>query len=179
MPLANYCLRCGHALEERLADGALRPVCPQCGRVHFFDPKVAVGVVVEHEGRLLLVRRRNAPEQGKWAIPAGFVDAGEDPARAAEREGLEETGLQLRVTALVEVYARQGPTEGADILIIYRAEVVGGMLAASDDAVEVAYFAPDDLPELAFASTHRVVARWRGRASAPGGPDSGAILDSV
>ena len=46
MPLANYCLRCGHALEERHAAGALRPVCPQCGRVHFFDPKVAVGVIV-------------------------------------------------------------------------------------------------------------------------------------
>ena len=100
MPHANFCLRCGHALEERQADGALRPVCPQCGRVHFFDPKVAVGLVIERAGQLLLIRRRNAPGQGLWSIPAGFVDAGEDPARAAEREALEETGLTVRVTAL-------------------------------------------------------------------------------
>jgi len=171
MSPANFCLRCGHALEQRLAEGALRPVCPQCGRVHFFDPKVAVGLVVEQAGRLLLVRRRNEPEQGKWAIPAGFVDAGEDPARAAEREGLEETGLKLHVTQLVEVYGRQGPTEAADILIIYQAQVVGGALIPGDDAAEVAYFAPGHLPELAFASTHRVIARWR--------RDSGRLLDSV
>lgn len=171
MSLAQYCLRCGHALEERMASGALRPVCPQCGRVHFFDPKVAVGVMVEQAGRLLLIRRRHAPEQGKWSIPAGFVDAGEDPARAAEREGLEETGLKLLVTGLVEVFGRQGPTEGADILIVYRAEVVGGALAPGDDAAEAGYFGPGDLPELAFASTHRVVAHWQAR---PPGDQSGA-----
>ena len=170
MPVANFCLRCGHPLEERQAAGALRPVCPQCGRVHFFDPKVAVGVVVEDAGRLLLIRRRHDPERGKWSIPAGFVDAGEDPARAAEREGLEETGLQLAVTELVEVFGRQGPTEGADILIIYKAAVVGGALAPGDDAAEAAYFGPEDLPELAFASTHQVVARWRARGRATGGP---------
>lgn len=173
MSLAQFCLRCGHALEERPAAGALRPVCPQCGRVHFFDPKVAVGVVVEQAGRLLLIRRRHDPEQGKWSIPAGFMDAGEDPARAAEREGLEETGLKLRVTQLVEVYGRQGPTEAADILIIYQAEVVGGALAPGDDADEAAFFGPGRLPELAFASTHRVVAQWQARQPAanpgPGG----------
>jgi ADP-ribose pyrophosphatase YjhB (NUDIX family) len=160
MPVANYCLRCGHALEQRVAEGAVRPVCPNCGRVHFFDPKVAVGLVIERDGHLLLIRRRNEPGQGLWSIPAGFVDAGEDPARAAEREALEETSLTVRVTALVEVYGRQGPTEGADIFIIYRAEVVSGELAPGDDAAEAAYFAPGVMPDLAFASTHRVVGRW-------------------
>ncbi|MCC7362587.1 MAG: NUDIX hydrolase [Anaerolineales bacterium] len=171
MSLANYCLRCGHALEVRPAAGALRPVCPQCGRVHFFDPKVAVGVIVERAGRLLLIQRRGEPEMGKWSIPAGFVDAGEDPARAAEREGWEETGLKLQVTALVEVYGRQSPTEGADIFIIYRAAVVGGALAPGDDAAAAEYFGPEHLPELAFASTRRVVARWQ----AHGGPDSDSV----
>jgi ADP-ribose pyrophosphatase YjhB (NUDIX family) len=161
MPEANFCLRCGHALEQRAVDGALRPVCTQCSRVHYFDPKVAVGLLIERDRQLLLVRRRHDPERGKWSIPAGFVDAGEDPARAAEREGLEETHLQVAVTNLLEVYARTGGSEGADILIVYRAKVIGGTLEPGDDASEAGFFSPTDLPELAFASTRLVIARWR------------------
>jgi ADP-ribose pyrophosphatase YjhB (NUDIX family) len=166
MPEANFCLRCGHALEARVADGKLRPVCPQCGRVHYFDPKVAVGLLIEHDQQILLVRRRHDPERGKWSIPAGFVDAGEDPARAAERESLEETNLQVAVTALFDVYARAQGTEGADILIVYRARVVGGVLAPGDDASEAGFFSPAAMPELAFASTQQVIDRWRAELAA-------------
>jgi ADP-ribose pyrophosphatase YjhB (NUDIX family) len=88
------------------------------------------------------------------------VDAGEDPARAAEREALEETSLQVAVTALFDVYARAAGSEGADILIVYRARVTGGLLAPGDDASEVGFFSPAALPELAFASTQQVIARW-------------------
>lgn len=161
MPEANFCLNCGHALDQREVGGALRPVCSQCGRVHYFDPKVAVGLLVEQGQQLLLIRRKHDPERGKWSIPAGFVDAGEDPARAAEREGLEETNLRLAVTALVDVYARGSDHEGADILIVYRAKIVGGSLQPGDDASEAAYFSLTGLPELAFTSTRRVIERWR------------------
>jgi 8-oxo-dGTP diphosphatase len=158
----NFCVRCGHALELRHTLGALRPVCTQCGRVHFIDPKVAVGLLVtDDHHRLLLVQRANDPERGKWSVPAGFVDAGEDPARAAEREGWEETGLRLEVTALLDVYAKGQATEGADILIVYLARAVGGELQPGDDAVQAAYFLPYALPELAFASTHKIVERWQ------------------
>jgi 8-oxo-dGTP diphosphatase len=169
----NFCQRCGHAVERRQIYGALRPVCPNCGRVHFVDPKVAVGLLIQDGSRLLLVKRDNDPERGKWSIPAGFVDGGEDPARAAEREALEETGLQVRVTGLVDVVARSRAAEGADILIVYLAEIVGGQLQPGDDAAEAGYFALDALPELAFQSTQSIVERWRsglaGSRPAPGG----------
>ena len=157
----HYCPRCGQPVERRQVYGALRPVCPACGRVHFIDPKVAVGVLIEEAGRLLLIKRGNDPERGKWSVPAGFVDGGEDPARAAEREALEETGLRVHVIGLLDVYARVQVTEGADILIVYRAEVVGGQPFPGDDAATVGYFDPDDLPELAFDSTQQIVSRWR------------------
>jgi 8-oxo-dGTP diphosphatase len=157
----NFCVRCGHPLEWREKFGAMRPVCTQCGRVHFIDPKVAVGLLVtDDQGRLLLIQRANDPEGGKWSIPAGFLDAGEDPARAAEREGLEETGLRFTVTGLFDVYPKGQPTEGADLLIVYTAVVTGGALQPGDDAAQAAYFEPDDLPALAFLSTQKLVARW-------------------
>ena len=157
----HFCPRCGHRLEHRAVYGKVRPVCPSCGRIHFIDPKVAVGVLIQDAGRLLLIKRGNDPERGKWTVPAGFVDGGEDPARAAEREALEETGLVVRVTGLFDVYARVRTTEGADILIVYRAQVVGGQLAPGDDAQAVGYFGPGELPELAFDSSVQVVTRWR------------------
>ena len=158
----NFCVRCGHALAWQDKFGAMRPVCTQCGRVHFIDPKVAVGLLVtDHQGQLLLIQRANDPERGKWSIPAGFLDAGEDPARAAEREGLEETGLRFTVTGLFDVYPKGQPTEGADLLIVYTATVTSGALQPGDDAAQAAYFAPGELPALAFVSTQRIVERWR------------------
>jgi 8-oxo-dGTP diphosphatase len=163
----NFCPRCGHPLERRQVYGAERPVCPSCGRIHFIDPKVAVGVVIQDAGRLLLIKRGNDPERGKWSVPAGFVDAGEDPARAAEREAFEETGLRVRVTGLLDVYARVRVTEGADILIVYLARVAGGQLKPGDDAEAATYFDLDHLPELAFDSTGQIVSRWRSTLPAP------------
>jgi 8-oxo-dGTP diphosphatase len=168
----NFCVRCGHAVAYREAYGKMRPVCPQCGRVHFIDPKVAVALVIERDHKLLLVRRANDPERGKWSMPAGFVDRGEDPAEAAVREGREETGLTVRITQLMDVLGKGGDTEGADILIVYRAAVVSGELMPGDDASEAGYFGLNDLPELAFASTRQVIAKWQAvlprQAGAPG-----------
>lgn len=157
----KFCVRCGQAVEYRRYEGVVRPVCPACRRIHFIDPKVAVAVIVERGAELLMIRRRSDPERGRWSMPAGFVDAGEDPARAAEREVWEETGLVVQVTSLLDVIPKTEPNEGADILIVYRAEARGGELAAGDDAAEVGYFAASRLPaELAFASTRLVLARW-------------------
>ncbi len=91
--VAHFCPVCGTALEIRERFGKLRPVCPQCGHTVFFEPKVAVVSFVTRGDQLLLVKRTNDPGRGKWALPAGFVEADEDPRAAAERETLEEDDL--------------------------------------------------------------------------------------
>lgn len=157
----TFCPACGTRLELRQVFGRVRPVCPQCGRVHFQDPKVAAAALVERQRKVLLVRRVNAPEQGKWTLPAGFVDFDEDPQSAAVRECEEETGLKVRVTNLVDViYGLEHP-RGASIVIVYRAEVAEGDLGAHDDADAVGFFGPDELPPLAFRATKLVLDRWR------------------
>jgi ADP-ribose pyrophosphatase YjhB (NUDIX family) len=153
----EYCPACGTRLERREAVGRLRPVCPSCGRVHFYDPRVAAVVLVEEEGRVMLVRRVNVPGQGKWTLPGGFVDQGEDPKLAAERECLEETGLQVRITDLIDVIYGVEHPRGASIVIAYRGELVGGQAVAGDDADLVGFFPRNDLPTLAFESTRRLL----------------------
>lgn len=156
---AKYCIQCGTALEKQFRIGQERPVCPSCGWVFFPDPKVAAAVVVKQEDKILLVRRTNQPERGKWTLPAGFVDAGEDPPRAAERECLEETGLNVKITSLLDVLYGLEHERGAHILIVYAGEITSGELRPGDDADRAEFFSLDSLPPLAFRTTELVLFR--------------------
>lgn len=152
-----FCPRCGAEVAQAERFGRLRKICPRCEWIHFADPKVAAAVLVERGEEVLLVRRAVDPLRGMWTLPAGFVDAGEDPARAAERECLEETGLHVRVTDLLDViYGLEHP-RGAHFIIIYQAEVVAGELTARDDVDQAAFFSRSSLPPLAFHSTQQVL----------------------
>jgi ADP-ribose pyrophosphatase YjhB (NUDIX family) len=158
----QFCPRCGTRVTRQERFGQVRPVCPGCDWVFFADPKVAAAVLVEREGKILLVRRVNQPYRGDWSLPAGFIDAGEDPAKAAERECLEETGLRVRVTVLLDVIAgREGP-RGADFVLYYRAELHSGELHPADDADAAGFFPPDQLPPIAFQATRQFLDRFLG-----------------
>lgn len=154
----NFCPRCGTAVVPAQRFGQIRPVCPACDWVYFADPKVAVAALIERDRQVLLVRRANDPQRGLWTLPAGFVDAGEDPVLAAERECLEETGLQVRIAGLLDVLYGQEHPRGAHIVIFYRAEIVSGYLQPADDVDRVAFFPIDQLPPLAFSTTRKILA---------------------
>ena len=142
-------------------DDRPRRVCPACGYVHFTDPKVGVGVLVVEGDRVLLVRRGVEPERGKWSLPAGFLDQGEDPRQTAAREALEEAGLTVAVEELLDVFHNPPGRGGASIFILYRARRLAGEPAPGDDADDARFFPLDALPELAFASTRAAIARLR------------------
>ncbi|MFH2103310.1 MAG: NUDIX hydrolase [Chloroflexota bacterium] len=158
----NFCPRCGEALGLAPRFGQERPVCPGCDWVYFRDPKVAAAALVVRDGSVLLIRRANEPYRGCWTLPAGFLNAGEDPARAAERECQEETGLEVRVTALFDVIPKREHLRGADIIICYTAEIIGGQLCPDDDAEEVGFFHFNDLPPLGFEATRQLLAKAQG-----------------
>ena len=161
--IANFCPICGAPTEMHERFGILRPVCSACGHIIFFSTSVAVLALITDGDQVLLVQRANDPKKGLWVTPAGFMEWDEDPAEAARREVLEETCLEVRIDRLLDVF--HTPDDGglADVVIAYAASVVGGTLQAADDAQAAAWFARDNLPELAFLPTERILARWVAR----------------
>jgi len=153
----RFCPKCGTRTNIELHFGQQRPACPACGFIYFADPKVAVAVLIEREGQVLLVQRSNDPHRGLWSLPAGFVNADEDPALAAARECLEETSLTVKIGAILDIHAGREHPRGSDFIIFYRGEVLGGALQAGDDAADAAWFERSSLPGLAFRSTKTIL----------------------
>jgi len=155
----RYCPRCGHALAERLLKSGdpARLVCDGCGFIFYLDPKIAVGTIIRvADDRLVLVRRAIEPGYGKWVFPGGYVDRGEALPAAALREAREESGLEIRLDGLVNVYSYAGRIP---VVIVYAATAVGGELQLDDESLEIAAVTPADIPwtELAFASTREAL----------------------
>ena len=149
-------------MERRGEGGMDRPVCAGCGFVQYLNPAPGAGVVVMRGDRVCLVKRRYPPKQGLWCLPTGFMEWDEDVRHTARREALEETGLEVRLTELYAVESGILPPDIPVLVVFYRAEEIGGRLAAGDDAAEVDFFALDDLPAaVAFAAHRKVLGRLR------------------
>jgi len=150
-------------LEQRRLGDRERLVCPHCGFIFYVNPTPAAGTLVEDDGHVLLIKRAVSPRRGYWAFPAGYMEADESAEEAAIRETREETGLDVVLDDLLNVYSFEDSTHQRGVLILYRAHVVGGTLQPGDDAMEARWFSPRDLPpeaEIAF-STHRdALRRW-------------------
>ena len=156
-----FCPSCATTLETKDVFGQDRPVCPNCDRVIFYDPKVAVVCIVPRDGRVLMIRRATQLGYGLWGLPGGYVDRGEVVEKAAAREVWEETGLEVEPGDLIGLFSEPG---NPVMVAVYAARETGGFLAAGTEALELGFFDVDDLPELAFPRDREVLATWRERA---------------
>jgi len=119
----------------------------------YHDPKVAVGTIIRTaDEQLVLVRRAIEPGYGLWVFPGGYVDRGEEVTSAAIREAREESGLDVRIDALVNIYSYGGRSP---IIIVYAATALGGELRGDDECLEASLFRSNEIPwdSLAFRST--------------------------
>jgi 8-oxo-dGTP diphosphatase len=160
----KFCPQCGTPLEIRFLHGHDRPACPACAFVYYAGPKVAVGVVISQEGQILLNRRAIDPGKGRWSFPSGYVDLGESTASAAVREVKEETGYDVELRGLVGVYSTASRPV---VFVVYAGDVIGGALMPNDEVEEIASFATDDLPTLAFEHDPQIVRDWQSWAGSP------------
>jgi ADP-ribose pyrophosphatase YjhB (NUDIX family) len=133
-----------------------RLVCENCGFVFYLGPKLVAGALFELDGGIVLVQRDIEPGYGKWTFPGGFVERGEKAEAAAEREVLEETGLEVRVSSIVGLYSYEGQIPA---IAVFRADVTAGKPLPLDETMDVKTFSRDGLPwaELAFPSTEQAL----------------------
>lgn len=114
-------------------------------------PSLAVDGVILVDDAIVLVKRRNPPYAGMWALPGGFVEYGETVEDAVKREIMEETGLAVEIEKLAGVYSDPGrDPRGHTASVVFLCKKVGGFLKADSDAADVRLFPLAKLPALAF-----------------------------
>ncbi|MGV8025135.1 MAG: NUDIX domain-containing protein [Anaerolineaceae bacterium] len=160
--MTYHCLLCGEELQERILENRPRLACPHCDWIYYPQLKVSAGVLLEEQGRLLLVQRAFEPWKGCWYLPAGFIEVDEDPLVGAQRETEEETGLLVSITSLRNVSMYQDDPRGNGILIVYDAERASGSLRNSIESTNVDFFSPEEIHgmHLAGSSHSLVIHQW-------------------
>lgn len=158
----RFCPHCATPLVRQVRGDRVRPVCQTCGYVQYCNPTVGVAVIVRRDDGALLLGRRGSTATfgaGQWCIPCGHVEWDEDVRFAAVREFAEETGLEVRLTEIAAVESNFHDPRQHTVGIWFHGAIAGGALMPGDDLVELAWFAPDTLPDLAFATDRRVIER--------------------
>ena len=150
----RFCPVCGAGLKSTVLKENEQPrlLCEACEFVFYLDPKLVACALVEMNNKVVLLRRASSPEKGKWVVPGGYVDRGEEVRAAALRETKEECGIHIRINGLLGVYSYAGWLE---VVIVYLSEYVSGELVAADESMEVGLWSPEEIPwqNLAFRST--------------------------
>lgn len=151
-----------------------REVCSVCGEIFYHNPlPAAAALVLDEQRRVLLIKRGIQPNKGDWCLPIGFAETGETIAEAALRELHEETGVSGRILRLIDADSWKGAVYGDLLVVTFEVKKVSGPETPGDDADEVAYFAIDRLPPLAFPSNEKAI-----RVCADLHRDDWAISDS-
>ncbi len=149
----KFCPDCGAPCETRIPDGDHNPrsVCTKCGHIHYVNPHVVVGCIVEVGDRLLLAKRNIEPALGRWTFPAGYLECGESCAAGAARETFEETEANVETLGL---FALLDIPHISQAYAVYRARLIGEHFAPTPESSEVQTVDVDQVPweELAFPS---------------------------
>ena len=124
-------------------------MCPNCGAIHYENPKLVVGCIPVWKDRVLLCRRAIEPRYGYWTLPAGFMENGESTAEGASRETMEEAGARvhdLRAFTLIDVpYVHQ-------VHLYFIATLDDLDFSSGDESLETRLFTETQIPweELSF-----------------------------
>jgi ADP-ribose pyrophosphatase YjhB (NUDIX family) len=157
----KFCSNCGSAVVQRVPPGDSLPrwVCDACGEIHYQNPKLIVGTIPEHEGKLLLCRRAIEPRYGYWTLPAGFMENEETAGQAALRETLEEAGARVELGAPFTLISVPRVNQ---VHLFYRARLLELEFKPGEESLEVALWDEAKIPwdTVAFRTVGLTLKRW-------------------
>lgn len=153
-------------------DNRERLICRDCGHVDYQNPKIVVGSVVSHDGRILLCRRAIEPRLGFWTLPAGYMELGETIQEGAQREAREEAEAEIALEGILGVFSI---SRIGQVHIFFRAQFANPEVphfGAGEETLEAALFAWEDIPwsELAFPTVRWALDAWRKAGTVLGAP---------
>jgi ADP-ribose pyrophosphatase YjhB (NUDIX family) len=158
----KYCTHCGQKLVRQIPpdDSELRAVCGACDAVHYENPKIITGCIVQWQGQVLLCRRAIEPRVGSWTLPAGYMELNETMEQAALREAREETGANISLDALYSVFDIEHINQ---VYIIYRGAMTSADVVVGSECLEVRLFDPEDIPwdNLFYPAIEDLLRRYR------------------
>ncbi len=135
-------------------DDRERDVCLRCGFIDYKNPKIVVGSVAIHDGRVLLCKRAIDPRKGFWTLPAGYMEVQETVEQAALREAREEAEAELTIDRVLAYYSIPHISQ---VQIMFRTRLENpDSIAAGPESEEVKLFHWEDIPwtDLAFPSVY-------------------------
>ena len=129
------------------------------GTIHYQNPKVVVGCVPQHRGRILICKRAIEPRLGYWTIPAGFMENGETLQQGAARECHEEAMARVEIGSLLAVAS---VLTARQIHVFFRAHLPEPQFGAGPESLEVELIEPSEIPwaDIAFPSTEFALRRY-------------------
>ncbi len=159
----RFCAACGApCIDIDHGGGHVYRTCSACGREHYHNPSPTVTVlVVQGETLLLCLREERMFRGGKWCMPGGFMDFGEDFLTAGRREVREETGLEVRIKSILSVTSSFHAPEMSSISVVMLAEPIGGEASPQDETQAVSWHPfHEPLPEMAFEHHEHLIQRY-------------------
>ncbi len=157
----RFCCYCGNKTIISTPPGEHLPrrTCPSCHAIHYENPRIIVGCVPEHEGRILICRRAIEPRRGYWTVPAGFMENGETLEDGAARECHEEALARVRIGSLL---ALVNIPEAQQVHVFFRARLTTSAFGAGEESLEAVLVDAADIPwdDIAFPSTQFALQRY-------------------
>ena len=148
----NYCPTCGGSISRKIPkdDNRERAICDNCGQVHYQNPLIVVGCVVERDRKVLLCKRAIEPRHGYWTVPAGFMELGETLANAAARETLEEACATVEMGHL---FASVDIVDAGQVHLFFTGKLIGDY-GVGEESLDTQLFSEEEIPwdDLAFKS---------------------------
>jgi ADP-ribose pyrophosphatase YjhB (NUDIX family) len=156
----RFCPSCGSAVEQSIPEGDSRPrdICtsPSCGKIHYQNPRIVTGCIVESGEQILLCRRAIEPRYGLWTLPAGYLENAETLAEGAARETMEEANAEVEVIDLFSVFTLAHINQ---VYMLFRAALKSTHFAPGDESLEVRLLQESQIPweELAFSAVEETI----------------------